>query len=71
MTSITETAQVEGTWYREDGASSILLYTLRQKGWHRGEPVLVNDLTITIQRVQGSEASIEDVADRLMKELQA
>lgn len=42
-------AEVLEEWHREDYGNSTLLYTLKQTGWRKGAPVLVNDKTIRIE----------------------
>nr|WP_313665535.1 hypothetical protein [Brucella intermedia] len=51
-----------GIWSMDVGERSILLYSTRQDGWRKGQPVLVNDVTIRIERGRGSSADIEAVA---------
>lgn len=57
-------------WHRStDGAGSILLYTLRQDGWRRGEPVMVNDAMVRVEAANGSQTPIEPIAERILSAL--
>lgn len=38
-----------GEWNREDHGNSTLLYTLKERGWRKGEPIMVNDKTVRIE----------------------
>lgn len=38
-----------GEWVREDYGNSTLLYTLKQQGWRKGEPIMVNDKTVRVE----------------------
>lgn len=50
-------------WHRTDArdGDSVLLYTLRQDGWRRREPAMVNDVTVRIERASGSTADIAPI----------
>lgn len=48
------------------GDGSILLYTLKQDGWRKGEPVMVNDFTIRIENANGSVNDLTKIADMIM-----
>lgn len=54
-------------WSMDVGERSILLYSTRQDGWRKGRPVLVNDVTIRIERGRGSSADIEAVAADVLR----
>lgn len=56
-------------WHRSENEWSILLYTLKQDGWKRGEPVMVNDLTIRIENGPGSVNDLGAIADKLLAAL--
>ena len=56
-------------WHRENGERSILLYTLRQDGWRKGQPVLVNDVTVRIELCSGSSTDISRIADTILATL--
>ena len=60
---------VKGEWHRADGDKSILLYTLRQDGWRKGEAVMVNDVTVRIEAANGSESPIEPIASAILSAL--
>ena len=59
----------QGEWHRENGERSILLYTLRQDGWRKGQPVLVNDVTVRIELCSGSSTDISRIADTILATL--
>lgn len=61
---------VKGEWHRADGDKSILLYTLRQDGWRKGEAVMVNDVTVRIEAANGSESPIEPIASAILSALE-
>lgn len=53
-------------WHRSDNAyGGTMLYSLREDGWRKGEPVMVNDVTIRIERAPGSETDIEPIIQRI------
>lgn len=56
-------------WHCFENEYSILLYTLKQDGWRRGEPVMVNDLTIRIENANGSTDDLGPIADKLLAAL--
>jgi len=56
-----------GIWSMDVGERSILLYSSRQDGWRKGQPVLVNDVTIRIERGRGSSTDIEAVAAHILR----
>ena len=56
-------------WHRSESEYSILLYTLKQDGWHRGEPAMVNDLMIRIENANGSTNDLGPIADKLLAAL--
>lgn len=58
-------------WHRSDRASGdVMLYTLRQDGWRKGDPVMVNDVTILIEAAPGSAANVKQIAAALHAALQ-
>lgn len=60
----------ETEWHRADNSNgSALLYTLRENGWRKGQPVLVNDVMIRIERGAGSETDIEAIIQRILSAL--
>lgn len=59
----------ETEWHRADGVESILLYTLVQDGWRKGDPVMVNDIMVRIEAANGSETPIEPIANRILSAL--
>lgn len=67
---LSEQERPEGEWHRVDrSAGSVLLYTLREEGWRRGEPVMVNDVMINIDRGSGSSTDIEPIVQRIRSAL--
>lgn len=56
-------------WHRYENPWSILLYTLKQDGWRKGEPVMVNDLMIRIENAPGSNHDLGLIADKLLAAL--
>ena len=55
------------TWhcsqYERGGA---LLYTLRQEGWRKGEPIMVNDLMIKVEPDHNSTTDCQPLISKLM-----
>lgn len=58
-----EHAPAEQKWERYDGPTGVLLYTLKQDGWRRGEPQMVNDITIRIENGSRSAHDLRGLAD--------
>jgi hypothetical protein len=56
-------------WHRSDNAGSILLYTLKQDGWRKGEPVMVNDIMIRIENANGSTNDLAALSDAILSAL--
>ncbi len=57
-------------WHRSDNAyGGVMLYSLREDGWRKGEPVMVNDVTIRVERAPGSETDIEPIVQRIRSAL--
>lgn len=64
--------EVKGSeWHRADrpGGGSVMLYTLREEGRRRGEPVMTNDVMINIDRGTGSSTDIEPIVQRIRSAL--
>lgn len=57
--------------HRHDGDTSILLYTLKQDGWRKGQPVMVNDVMIRIENANGSQNDLGAIAERIRADLAA
>lgn len=68
MTSDSVVAVLE-EWHREDSYGSTLLYTLRQEGWRKGQPVMVNDVAVRIERHNGSVTDIEPIVQTILSAL--
>jgi len=51
-------------WHMEQLSheNGFLFYTLRQDGWRRGEPIMVNDVTIRLESTPGSKTNLEPIA---------
>ncbi|MCO8017545.1 hypothetical protein NI456_01605 [Brevundimonas diminuta] len=58
-------------WHREDADHCRLIYSLMQKGWRKGQPVMVNDVAIRIEACNGSETDIGPIADTIQAALSA
>lgn len=58
-------------WYCSAGEHHTLLYTLRQDGWRKGKPVMVNDVTIRIENANGSQTPIEQIVRLIMDAVNA
>lgn len=56
-------------WNRCDSTNQVMLYTLRQDGWRKGQPVMVNDVMVTVQKANASESDIEPVAATVLSAL--
>lgn len=56
-------------WHRADGSMSTLLYTLRQDGWRKGEPVMVNDVMVRIEKSPKSETDLEPIIASILSTL--
>lgn len=58
-------------WHRADrpGAGSVMLYTLREEGRRRGEPVMINDVMINVDRGTGASTDIEPIVQRIRSAL--
>lgn len=65
-----EPAQGE-QWQRADSEQSVLFYTLRQDGWIKGQPSMVNDIQVHVSLNIGSKLNISKVADTLFAALPA
>lgn len=62
---------VDGSeWHRSDGSrGDVLLYTLRENGWRRGQPLMVNDVMVRIEKDHGSTTDIEPIVQRIRSAL--
>ncbi len=52
------------------GYGDALIYTLREEGFRRGTPVMVNDITIRVDRASKSTSDISPVVDKILAALQ-
>jgi len=64
-------AEAGEEWKREDYGNSTLLYTLKQKGWSKGEPIMVNDKTVRVEFDGDREPVITAVLSALRAQPQA
>lgn len=69
MTQIKTLSAEQVEWHRADSDRSILLYTLKQDGWRKGEPMMVNDLTVRIENATGSDHDLVPIADAILAAL--
>ncbi len=58
-------------WSVISNHGSVLIYCLKQNGWRKGEPVMVNDVTIRIENAAGSNHDLTDIADAIIRSLPA
>lgn len=65
-----EPAQGE-QWQRANSDNSVLFYTLRQDGWNKGQPSMVNDIQVHVSLNNGSKHDLNSVADTLFASLPA
>lgn len=65
MTDLEDKAQ----WLRADSGSSVLLYTLKQIGWRKGQPEMCNDLMIRIENANRSNNDLNPIAERVLATL--
>lgn len=57
-------------WHRSDNAyGGVMFYSLREAGWRKGEPVMVNDVTVRIERAPRSDTDIEPIVQRIRSAL--
>lgn len=55
-----------GNWNIATGNGTVLLYTLKQDGWRKGEPVMVNDMTARLENANGSNNNLGKCAYRFI-----
>lgn len=58
-------------WHRANSDNSVLFYTLRQDGWNKGQPSMVNDIQVNVSLNNGSKHDLNSVADTLFESLPA
>lgn len=58
-------------WHRANSDNSVLFYTLRQDGWNKGQPSMVNDIQVHVSLNNGSKHDLNSVADTLFASLPA
>jgi len=67
---ITSPASYHGEWDMDESEHSVLIYSLKQDGWHKGEPFMVNDVTIRIENANGSNHDLGLIAARILAALE-
>ena len=58
------------TWRVDESKYGTLIYSLKQDAWRKGEPVMVNDVTIRIENANGSTHDLKLVAARILAALE-
>lgn len=58
-------------WHRADsqGVDQVVLYTLKEQGWRRGKPIMVNDVTVIIRTDNGSTTPLEPIVQTILAAL--
>jgi hypothetical protein len=56
-------------WHRHTNERSILLFTLKQQGWKRGHPIMVNDVMIRIENAPGSDNDLHALSETILAAL--
>lgn len=71
MTPPIRMVSVPVEWHREDDEHCRLIYSLIQRGWRKGQPVMVNDVMIRIEACNGSDTDIGPITDAIQAALTA
>ncbi|MCZ7501980.1 hypothetical protein [Agrobacterium sp. ST15.13.015] len=58
-------------WHVASNSSSVLIYSLKQDGWRKGEPVMVNDIMIRVENANRSSNELQPIVDAIMRALPA
>lgn len=58
-------------WNVLSNHGAVLIYCLKQDGWRKGEPVLVNDVTIRIENANRSNHDLTQIAGTILRALPA
>jgi hypothetical protein len=59
----------QGEWNMDESEYGTLIYSLKQDGWRKGEPIMVNDVTIRIENANGSSHDLGPIAARILAAL--
>ena len=60
----------QGEWNMDESEYGTLIYSLKQEGWRKGEPIMVNDVTIRIENANGSSHDLGPIAARILAALE-
>ncbi len=64
---------LDSDWHMTETHNGVLIYSLKQDGWKKGEPVMVNDMAIRVElqnnHAGNSTANVKDVAARILSAL--
>lgn len=58
-------------WHVASNSGSVLVYCLKQDGWRKGEPVMVNDIMIRVENANRSSNELQPIVDAIMRALPA
>ena len=58
-------------WHVASNSGSVLIYCLKQDGWRKGEPVMVNDIMIRVENANRSSNELQPIVDAIMRALPA
>jgi hypothetical protein len=58
-------------WQVASNSGSVLIYCLKQDGWRKGEPVMVNDIMIRVENANRSSNELQPIVDAIMRALPA
>ena len=60
----------QGEWNMDESEYGTLIYSLKEDGWRKGEPIMVNDVTIRIENANGSSHDLGPIAARILSALE-
>ena len=60
----------QGEWNMDESEYGTLIYSLKQDGWRKGEPIMVNDVTIRIENANRSSHDLGPIAARILAALE-
>ena len=63
-------APYQREWNMDESEYGTLIYSLKQDGWRKGEPIMVNDVTIRIENANGSSHDLGPIAARILAALE-
>jgi hypothetical protein len=58
-------------WHVASNSGSVLIYCLKQDGWRKGEPVMVNDIMIRVENANRSSNDLQPIVDAIRRVLPA